>query len=97
MTEAVLGLVLGQVAGSIAVTRAALTVYRVPGGGAEPLGEDREGDRPLRDPVEHRLGPLVSRRTRRPRSCSARSPTRQRSVTSGRPGAADRAAALPRP
>jgi O-antigen/teichoic acid export membrane protein len=42
VTEAVLGLVLGQVAGSLAVGRAAITVFRrFPAAAPEPLGEDR--------------------------------------------------------
>ncbi len=42
VTEAVLGLVLGQVAGSLAVGHAAVTVFRAfPAGAPEALGEDR--------------------------------------------------------
>ena len=42
VTEAVLGLVLGQVAGSLAVGRAAVSVFgRFPQAAPEPLGEDR--------------------------------------------------------
>ena len=42
VTEAVLGLVVGQIAGSIAVGHAAITVFRnFPAAAPEPLGEDR--------------------------------------------------------
>ena len=72
VTEAVLGLVLGQIAGSIAVGRAAISgVPAVPRGGARAARRGPAGDRPVRDPVEHRLRDRLAAAARSSRSCSA--------------------------
>ena len=77
VTEAVLGLVIGQIAGSVAVGRAAITVFRrFPAAAPEPLGEDRQRDRPVRDPLQRRLGHRLAADGDRRRSCSARSRSR---------------------
>ena len=73
VTEAVLGLVLGQVAGSIAVSWAAIErLPPVPCGGARAAWRGPQGDHPVRDHVEHRLRDRLAPGRDRPASARCR-------------------------